>query len=239
VISGGVLALPIPSSPSTLTSIHSTLPHSMSSVTTALFDILSDLSTHYASRLGGGSLGTSSGRAEQEHRRKVASNYHAWESASKELDRLEGREAWKHRDASPEYDWELVQDRLRQLREAREATDLAASVFLLRTSLGRNLGDMGSKMNYGHTYYGTKRLIEDYIDEVTNQLNTLADAPMLPDSGEEGAPFAGETERYDFFSSVRHAYGRTALLLSGGATFGGSFPMVPSRPCAHPPFPSM
>jgi hypothetical protein len=45
---------------------------------------------------------------------------------------------------SEDYDYGLLQDRLAQLRLARESGDLASMIFLLRTSLSRNLGDMGN-----------------------------------------------------------------------------------------------
>ncbi len=64
---------------------------------------------------------------------------------------------------------------------------------------------------YGVTHVGTKRLIEDYLDEVCKQLvyiaTTRIDASMLP-------------AKIELFSNIQKAFGRTALLLSGGATFG-------------------
>ncbi len=58
---------------------------------------------------------------------------------------------------------------------------------------------------------GTKALIEDYIDEVTKQLNFICDVDI------EGF---GIPEKLEFFRNTQKAFGRTALLLSGGGTFG-------------------
>ena len=58
---------------------------------------------------------------------------------------------------------------------------------------------------------GTKRIIEKYIDEVIKSLRTIYMADPNSLSIEK---------KLEFFSETRHAYGRTALLLSGGATFG-------------------
>ena len=71
-----------------------------------------------------------------------ATCYAQWESAAIMLDFLEGKDSWKKELASPDYDYELIQDRLLQFRNARESGDLNAMLFLLRTSLHRNLGDM-------------------------------------------------------------------------------------------------
>lgn len=56
-----------------------------------------------------------------------------------------GLDAWKQDPRSPDYDWELVQTRLHQLQRVRETTQSqSAMIFALRTSLGRNLGDIGN-----------------------------------------------------------------------------------------------
>lgn len=54
-------------------------------------------------------------------------------------------------------------------------------------------------------------IIEDYMDEITKQLNFVADVDM---------PEVKLTAKIDFFSNTLKAFGRTALLLSGGGTFG-------------------
>ena len=58
---------------------------------------------------------------------------------------------------------------------------------------------------------GTKKLIEEYIDEVCKQLQYIC---HVQDSG------MNLQSKIDFFANTQRAFGRTALLLSGGATFG-------------------
>ncbi|KAJ1541356.1 hypothetical protein HK405_010720, partial [Cladochytrium tenue] len=139
-----------------------------------------------------------------------------------------GKNKWKSEVASPDYDYRLVQDRLAQLRIARESGDLASMIFILRTSLNRNLGDMGNprvrscdqeaelkSRNIGGAIRsgarGTKRLIDNYIEEVTRQLNLICDT--------ETDDFDA-TAKYEFFTNTQKTLGRTALLLSGGAVLG-------------------
>jgi TAG lipase/steryl ester hydrolase/phospholipase A2/LPA acyltransferase len=64
---------------------------------------------------------------------------------------------------------------------------------------------------YTETIIGTKRLIENYNSEVIRQLNMICDTDI------EDFPIASKLE---FFTHTRQAFGRTALLLSGGATMG-------------------
>ena len=52
-------------------------------------------------------------------------------------------------------------------------------------------------------------MIEEYIDEVNGQLNIICESPDLETS-----------VKYEFFTNTQKAFGRTALLLSGGAIFG-------------------
>lgn len=52
---------------------------------------------------------------------------------------------------SPDYDWELIKTRLDQLRELRRSNKgQSAMIFALRTSLARNLGDMGNPKANNH-----------------------------------------------------------------------------------------
>ena len=68
---------------------------------------------------------------------------------------------------------------------------------------------------YRHSHVGTKDLIERYIVSVTSTLNALLDISAK-------AKCDGMESRYilEQLLSTRQAFGRSALLLSGGATFG-------------------
>ncbi|KAJ9084224.1 Lipase 5 [Entomophthora muscae] len=142
---------------------------------------------------------------------RLATSYEQWSTAAAILDQLEGKEDWKQDPISPDYDYELILTRLGQLRKARAEKDYPSMMYLMRTSLSRNFGDVGKMQLYSHTHIGTKTLIEAYTAEVVRLLNMIGDAETsvldLP-------------SKYEFFLNTRKAFGRTALLLSGGATLG-------------------
>lgn len=116
---------------------------------------------------------------------------------------------------SPDYDCTLVEARLKQLEEARIGCDVGRMLFLVRTALTRGLGDMGNLKLYKHTHIGTKDLIERYI---TSALDTL---DRLLDISERAKCDGPETKHIlEQILSTRQSFGRSALLLSGGATFG-------------------
>ncbi|KAG2176889.1 hypothetical protein INT43_007543 [Umbelopsis isabellina] len=151
------------------------------------------------------------------HLLSVATNYDQWAEAATILDQLQGLESWKKDPKSDIYDWELLQGRLEQLRNVRASNDQLAMVFALRTSLARNLGDMGCSKLYAYTNIGTKDLISEYIDEVVTQLNWICDEPASV--VENNKPF-DLAAKYEFFLNIRQSFGRTSLLLSGGGTLG-------------------
>ncbi|MCJ1394261.1 hypothetical protein MMC18_007139 [Xylographa bjoerkii] len=148
-------------------------------------------------------------------RLRSATTYDDWKNAATNLDELEGNNAWKTIDESAEYDDRLVEARLRQLDEARISCDVGRMLFLVRTALTRGLGDMGNLHLYRHTHIGTKDLIERYI---TSALDTL-DA-LLEISAKAKCDALETKHILEQVLSARQAFGRSALLLSGGATFG-------------------
>lgn len=128
---------------------------------------------------------------------------------------LEGHEIWKGESDSAEYDVELVQSRLQQLDAARAACDVERMLFLVRTSLTRGLGDMGNVRLYRHSHVGTKTLIERYINAALETLRTILSLSA------RGAYKAMDTRRMlEQVLSARQAFGRSAMLLSGGAMLG-------------------
>jgi TAG lipase/steryl ester hydrolase/phospholipase A2/LPA acyltransferase len=132
-----------------------------------------------------------------------------------ELDEIEGNNEWKSVSRSPDYDAALVEARLKQLDEARISCDIGRMLFLIRTALTRDLGDMGSLGMYKHAHVGTKDLIERYITSALEILNGLLEISAK-------AKCDGMESKYilEQVLSSRQAFGRSALLLSGGATFG-------------------
>ncbi|CAG8801891.1 2998_t:CDS:2, partial [Gigaspora rosea] len=62
---------------------------------------------------------------------------------------------------------------------------------------------------YSQTYYGTKKIVEEYYDEVAESLDALRSTKALPFE-----------EKRRLFRNTYKNYGRTALCLSGGACFG-------------------
>jgi len=140
-----------------------------------------------------------------------ASNYETWKAAALELDYLENRVDWKEALVSDLYNYELIYDRLSQVRQYRQQGDYGQLRRALREGLHHDLGNMGNPRLYGFSRVGTKHLIEEYVNQVCESLDYLCDTEH---------PDFGIAEKIEFFKDTLLSYGRPALLLSGGATLG-------------------
>lgn len=161
-------------------------------------------------------------KARKEERRQIltlrmknAETMDQWNLAARDLDVLEDNEAWKADSESSEFDAGLIEARLKELDEARINCDIKAMLNLVRTALQRDLGGMGNIRLYKHSHIGTKNLIERYVNSTVETINSMVEISKhtLPD----------DLDTKDILEQVvyaRQAFGRSALLLSGGATFG-------------------
>ena len=140
-----------------------------------------------------------------------APNYEVWKAAALELDFLEGKADWKEDFASDLYHYELIYDRLSNLKHYRQQNDFERLKRALREGLHHDLGNMGNPALYSQSRVGTKHLIEEYITQVCEALDYLCDHPV------PGFPVA---DKLQFFRDTLTSYGRPTLLLSGGATLG-------------------
>jgi TAG lipase/steryl ester hydrolase/phospholipase A2/LPA acyltransferase len=149
--------------------------------------------------------------ADQQRALAQATDYTTWRTHAVDLDAQAGMDVWKSDPHSPFYQHRLIQQRLINLRNWRKAGDWAQIIFSLREGLHRNLGNLASPELYKYTRVGTKFLIDDYINEVTSLLNYLCDhdIPELP-----------YAEKLMFFRHTGQSFGRSALMLSGGANMG-------------------
>ena len=146
-------------------------------------------------------------------RLRDSATYAEWTAAALGLEAHEGKakdaeRRWRRETSL--YDRELLRSRLAHLQETRERGDVAEMVFTLRADLLRNLGNMASTKLHEHRPT-VPAAIGEYIDEVVLQLEYITNYD-LPDFTLE--------DKLAFLRETRHAFGRTALLLSGGGALG-------------------
>ena len=137
-----------------------------------------------------------------------ARSYKEWITAARALEALQGPPRPEALDQL--YDRRLIQQRLAYLQSVRrnKGGDAAELAFALRSDLLRNLGNVASPAVHQATL-SVPQPIRDYIDEVRTQIRMVSTSPSL-----------SLEERLAFLRETRHAFGRTALVLSGGGSFG-------------------
>ena len=140
-----------------------------------------------------------------------ATDYAIWSQAAQELDHRTGMDEWKDDETSDLYDWRLIRSRLRQIRQYRAENDIPKLVYHLRQGLHWNVGNIGNPHLFATACFGTKNLVKEYVTEVAATLDDLCDV--------ERPEFPME-EKLKFFHQVALSYGRSSLMLSGGATLG-------------------
>ncbi|KAH6645247.1 acyl transferase/acyl hydrolase/lysophospholipase [Truncatella angustata] len=188
----------------------------------ALSQALKSAKTSVRSLKGGLSQSDKNAAALLDERRQVllarlqhAETWRQWDKAAHELDVLEGNEEWKKDSSAGDYSPALIEDRLKALDQARINCDTKTMMHLVRTALARDLGGMGNIDLYRHSHCGTKKLIERYVDSALQTINALVE--------QSSQPLPQGLEPKDLLDGMlyaRQSFGRSALLLSGGGTFG-------------------
>ncbi|MFT6088192.1 MAG: putative acylesterase/phospholipase RssA [Glaciecola sp.] len=140
-----------------------------------------------------------------------AASYEEYKEAAKAHDEFSGAQEWKFKDPSKDYDYRLIRKRVQRMKQARKSGDAVGLMYILHEGLHGNLGNIASSALTQHSKLGTKRLIEEFIHEVCSALDFIYQA------GENEIDFY---EKLSFFEETAQAFGRSCLMLSGGAGLG-------------------
>ncbi|KAI9790479.1 MAG: hypothetical protein M1816_005143 [Peltula sp. TS41687] len=160
-------------------------------------------------------------------RRKLqsANNYAEWLAAAKELDKHLVNEEWKSDDEYAYYDAATIRSVKEQMRETRERAEAEETEKvikdgsrsskavdelrdLLQACVKANFAGMENPRLYAQTYHGTKNNLQEFVNEVETSLLFLQRIRSL-----------SPTDKRTIFRHLHTNLGRTALCLSGGATF--------------------
>jgi len=135
--------------------------------------------------------------ATRRHQKKMdaATTYDEWENAAIAHDKSTRLTRWKSDDKSDQFDFTSIRRRL--------------VLYALNEGVHGNIDGMGRAALYRKAKFGTKKLIVDYVDEVSRALEFLAspEADCIP-----------EKERLDFFRRAQHCNGCSALMMSGAGS---------------------
>lgn len=141
----------------------------------------------------------------------MAKTYAEWKIYAEEIDSLDGCDIWRKDDNSTYYDLKTLKKRMSDISSMIKSEDVFNLMFRLRGGLSRDQYGMQQEGLFTHASAGTKLIVSDYHECIANALNFICDH-------EDGE--VPTDAKLAFFNETRHSYGRTALLLSGGAFLG-------------------
>jgi len=140
-----------------------------------------------------------------------ADSYSTWTSAAQRLDETLGLDVWRADAHSNAYEPETVHDHIARLRGYRHSGAFGALMDFLPESIYRLSGDLGDPSLYEVAHGGTKAIVNEYFQESAQSIRYLAEADL---------PGIDVDEKRRRLKHAAHSYGRSGLLLSGGATLG-------------------
>ncbi|QER39183.1 DUF3336 domain-containing protein [Acinetobacter suaedae] len=146
-----------------------------------------------------------------QERLRHTSSYEEWKDVALKLDQEMGAEAWKYDNESPYFDAEILSRRHNLLRKYRTQHRTLDLMYVLREGLSYDFANIGHPMLFAETYIGTKKIIENYVEEVSECFRYLSSSECITFQLKE---------KIQFFEECQKAYGQPALMLSGGATLG-------------------
>lgn len=142
---------------------------------------------------------------------ETAESYEQWKSIALKLDEESGAQEWKYDNSSDFFDAEIISHRLNLLRRYKLNNRTVDLMYILREGLSHDVANIGHPMLFAQTYIGTKKLIEDYIEEVSQSLLYISS---------EKCESLSTADKIKFFENCKQAYGQPAMMFSGGASLG-------------------
>jgi len=142
---------------------------------------------------------------------KHSKTYQQWLETATEIDAITGMNEWRETNKSIDYPYQLLEQHTRKLQSLIDSKNYSDLTSLVKESLYRTVGELGNIRLYQQAISGTKNLIERYLDLIEIALNTLCTNPI------QGIT---EQDKLAMLIQAEKNFGRPALMLSGGGTFG-------------------
>ena len=144
-----------------------------------------------------------------------ASNQSEWLYLAEAIDTLENNHLWRTDPNCELYESERLTARIDEFRHLIRRGDIFDMMFTLRGGIARSKYGLLHEGLFSRAMAGTKLLVEEYNAMICAGLDFVCDGDVL--HGDDPIP---SDARLAFFNETRHSYGRTAMLLSGGAALG-------------------
>lgn len=156
-------------------------------------------------------------------RLRESTSYEDWVDRAKGLDSHLGSDTWKDEDEYAYYDDRTIKRATERMRRARLKAEgdekkqskstkgqrpIDVMVGLAEDCLKNNFAGVENPRLYSETYYGTKHLVQDYVDEMSVSLKFVFASKQMT-----------QEEKRNLAKHLTTNFGRSALCFSGGAAF--------------------
>src|SRR5690606_24757346 len=129
---------------------------------------------------------------------QLAETYEEWKHIALKIDEESGAQEWKFDNSSLYFDAAVIAHRLGKLRRYRQQKRTRDLMHILREGLSYDVAKIAHPLLFTETYVGTKRIIEEYVEEVSLGLAYIA--------SDECQCLKFE-EKIDYFEHCQRAYG--------------------------------
>jgi len=141
----------------------------------------------------------------------TAKSYSEWLSLAYEFDSKNNLIDWRKEEESDLFHSSLLKEHINLMKECRSLKKGIDLISVVQESLSRHFWELNNSKLYNTAFSGTKYIISDYFEEIEKSINYICDSEI------ENITFQ---DKLDIFSKGNQIHGNTALLLSGGASFG-------------------
>lgn len=107
----------------------------------------------------------------------AATDFAVWRRAALALDKLNGTDVWRSVDQSRFYDHKLLRTRIKDINDMMHRGDTFNLMFKLRGGISRDQYGIQHEALFSRAAAGTKELVEEYHETVSEALELIADSP--------------------------------------------------------------
>jgi hypothetical protein len=140
-------------------------------------------------------------------------DYDEWVKVEVALDEATGNGSWRTNYADELINTRVLEESIKQMKQLRASNDVSALLRLLQPCISRSYCGINNEKLFRDmrpALAGSKFIVEEFVSEMARSINFVAALECK----------IGLQPRLQWMLEARHSHGKTALLLSGGASFG-------------------
>ena len=164
--------------------------------------------------IGNGSRsGTVSSKASLSKQLVLSKNYDEWVNSAVALDEATGNGSWRTNYADGLVNTRVLEESIEKMKVLRASDDVSGLLRLLQPCISRSYCGINNEKLFRDmrpALAGSKCIVEAFVSEMVSAINFVAARDCK----------IGLQPRLQWMLEARHSHGKTALLLSGGASFG-------------------